>query len=213
MPPKKSIPKSDSNMELMVNETVNVVKTRKPRTKKASEPEKIEDELNKSKKNESEEKVEEIKKPRAKKTDDELKKNKNKKITKIEEPLPKTDNNIEYNALKIEWALLCEKIKEANKEKELLETQKNQLLNKLWKLGETSYPKSDIYETSDKIKPIQPKILSIQTKILDHDSSDNSKSDESSNDSDSECDKIKKPKIITKKIVKSDSDTSDSESD
>jgi hypothetical protein len=212
MPPKKSIPKSDSNMELMINETVNVVKTRKPRTKKTSEPEKI-DELNKSKKiNESEEKIEEIKKTRAKKTDDEPKKIKNKKITQIEEPLSKTDNNIEYNALKIEWAILCEKIKEANKEKELLETQKNQLLNKLWKLGETSYPKSDIYETSDKIKPIQSKILSIQTKILDHDSSDNSKSDESSIDSDSECDKIKKPKIITKKIVKSDSDTSDSES-
>ena len=213
MPPKKSIPKSDSNMELMVNETVNVVKTRKPRTKKTSEPEKI-DELNKSKKiNDSEDKIEEIKKPRAKKTDDEPKKNKNKKITKIEEStiLPKTDNNIEYNTLKLEWAILCEKIKEANKEKELLETQKNQLLNKLWKLGETSYPKSNIYETSDKIKPIQPKILSIQTKILDNDSSNDSNSDESSNDSDSECD-IKNLKI-TKKIVKSDSDTSDSESD
>jgi hypothetical protein len=212
MPPKKSISKSDSNMEVMVNETVNVVKTRKPRTKKTIEPEKIEDELNKSiKLNESEEI---IKKPRNKKIDDETKKNKNKKIIKIEEStvLPKTDNNIEYNALKIEWALLCEKIKEANKERDLLETQKNQLLNKLWKLGETSYPKSDIYETSDKIKPIQSKILSIQTKILDNDSSDNSKSDESSNDSDSDCDKIKKPKVI-KKIVKSDSDTSDSESD
>ncbi len=129
----------------------------------------------------------------------------------VPEPVVKTDNT-EYNALKAEWVVLCEKIKEANKEKELLETQKNQLLNKLWKLGETSYPKTDkMFNIMDKPKPVPAKVSSIQTKILDNDSSDSDSSDsESSSESEVEPKKMAKKKIITKK---DDSDSSDSDSD
>jgi len=129
----------------------------------------------------------------------------------VPEPVAKTDNT-EYNALKAEWVVLCEKIKEANKEKELLETQKNQLLNKLWKLGETSYPKTDkMFNIMDKPKPVPAKVSSIQTKILDNDSSDSDSSDsESSSESEVEPKKMAKKKIITKKA---DSDSSDSDSD
>jgi len=136
------------------------------------------------------------------------------KAKKISEPEINVIDNVEYNTLKVEWAILCDKIKEANREKELLEIQKNQLLNKLWKLGETNYPKTDIFETSEKIKP-PVKISSIQTKILNNNSSEssNDNSDESDSDSDSEIKRPTKLKISTKKSINTDSDTSDSDSD
>jgi hypothetical protein len=129
----------------------------------------------------------------------------------VQEIVVKADNT-EYNALKAEWVVLCEKIKEANKEKELLETQKNQLLNKLWKLGETSYPKTDkMFNIMDKPKSVPAKVSSIQTKILDNDSSDSDSSDsESSSESEVEPKKMAKKKIP---IKKADSDSSDSDSD
>jgi hypothetical protein len=136
------------------------------------------------------------------------------KIVNDTQTLPKTDN-IEYNVLKLEWATLCDKIKEANKEKELLEIQKNQLLNKLWKLGETSYPKSDkMFDIMSKTKPIQTKLSSIQSKILDNDESNSDSSDSESSDSDSSDSESKKPKrnkINIKKSIKSDSSDSDSD--
>ena len=209
---KKTNKPVESELEINENiepEKVEVEEIKKSKTKKLVEPEKI-----KTKK------IVEPEKIKIKKTDES---EKIKKITELEKQntvsvttdnisiLPKTDNT-EYNALKIEWGILCEKIKESNKEKELLEIQKNQLLNKLWKLGETSYPKTDIFDITDKPKLVQ-KISSIQTKILDNDSSDDN-SDESESESESEVEKPKKNKIITKKLViKSDSETSDSDSD
>ena len=159
-----------------------------------------------------------VKKGRGKKAVEKVEEPKSKPVNTSSEEKPvvpevvaKTDNT-EYNALKAEWVVLCEKIKEANKEKELLETQKNQLLNKLWKLGETSYPKTDkMFNIMDKPKPVPAKVSSIQTKILDNDSSDSDSSDsESSSESEVEPKKMAKKKIP---IKKADSDSSDSDSD
>lgn len=160
-------------------------------------------------------KIPEIEESKKVKTPD-VEESKKVKSKKIIEPEVNVIDNVEYNTLKVEWGLLCEKIKEANKEKELLEIQKNQLLNKLWKLGETSYPKTDIFETNEKVKP-PVRLSTIQTKILNNDSSDDS--DDNSDDSDdsdsddSESEIVKPKKSSTKKAVKSDSDTSDSDSD
>lgn len=205
MPPKKAV-KSESLSEVIINEPVTKGKAKKedleivkkPRkTKKAAESEVID-----------ESEVIEDKKTKTRRTKKETElEDKNIKINN--EDNTSNINSTEYNLLKAEWAELCEKIKNINKEKDSLELQKNQILNKLWKLGETSYPKTDIFETNDKPK-ITHKISSIQTKILDNDSSDSSNSD-SSDDSESEKNFSKSKK--NKKISKSDSDTSDSDSD
>lgn len=185
--------------------------TEKTKTKKADDTVKTKSKSKKVDDIEKSKKVDDV----IEDTIDETKKSKTKKIsdTEIDSKISvsqKTDN-VEYNILKAEWVILCDKIKEANKEKELLEIQKNQLLNKLWKLGETSYPKVDnIFDNINK-KQVINKVSSIQTKILDNDSSDSYDSD-SSVDSNSEPKKPTKSKTNMKKPIESDSDTSDSDS-
>jgi len=231
MPPKKAISKSElssdsvevcepviktrkTNKKEPVEETEVIKKTPKSRTKKLSiieEPEKKIDTIIE----EPEKKPKKTKKSISKDiVNENLVETKEDKIIDDVQIVSKTDN-IEYNTLKLEWATLCEKIKEANKEREILEIQKNQLLNKLWKLGESSYPKSDkMFDIMGKTKPIQNKLSTIQSKILDNDESDSDSSDSDSSDndsSDSESKKPKKNKINIKKSIKSDSSDSDSD--
>ena len=73
------------------------------------------------------------------------------------EPNSKKENDepddIEYEAVKKEWAILCEQINVINEEREVLELKKNKLLQKLCKLGENNMPKGEnIFNINSKSK-------------------------------------------------------------
>ena len=192
-PEKTDKPKKTTKTVALEQPEVEVVK--KSRTKKIAAPE-----------------VEEVQKPKPKKTATKDQPEDKKIVTTenivVEDTgdLLKMDST-EYNQLKIRWGTLCAQIKKANEEIETLNNEKDDLLNKLWKLGQRNYPSVDIFETPKNKTNI--KASSIQTKILDNDSSDSDDSN-NSDDSDSESEKQRK-KIITNKKSKSDSDTSDSD--
>ena len=100
----------------------------------------------------------------------------------------------------MEWKDLCEQITAMNNERELLEIKKNQLLQKLCKLGENNMPKGEnIFNINSKSK------LDITNKILENDS-DSSSDSSDSDDSDSDDESIV-PKKSVKKIRKDDSDS------
>jgi hypothetical protein len=227
MPPKKNIIKTDSSdvvinekptrgrkkIDSELNDDNKVEEPKKTRGKKANSElidGQIEEPKKTKRKSKEPEKTVNIIEESNNNTENTIKNDK-KHFEKKEEKVENIDNS-EYNELKMEWLTLCDKIKDANKERELLETQKNQILNKLWKLGETSYPKTDIFESSDKIKSMSKKLSTIQTRILlDNDSSDSDSSDsdssESSNSSNnSEYNKKHKKKFSIKKSESSDSD-------
>ncbi|MEI6598269.1 MAG: hypothetical protein WCL22_04425 [bacterium] len=128
-----------------------------------------------------------------------------------------SNNDDEYNILKKEWAILCEKIKELNKERDFIELQKNQLLNKLWILGDNNKKTDKLFAMTDKPKPV----LNTKNKLLinssdsssDSDSSDDlDNSDDSEDDSDEES-LVKTPipakKIVRKPVICSDAEDSD----
>jgi hypothetical protein len=119
------------------------------------------------------------------------------------------DSDSDYDILKTEWSILCEQMIALNKKKGELEIRKGILLNKLWKLGEDTKPKSNNLHTLESIKSVgisQSKILENNSDSDDSDSSDSSES-ESESDSD---DNIKKPKVVRKSSGKV-SDSSDSD--
>ena len=106
----------------------------------------------------------------------------------------------------MDWLKLCEQITAMNIERESLEMKKNQLLQKLCKLGENNMPKGEnIFNIDSKLKGK----LDITNKILDNDSDSSDSSDSDDSDSDDEPIVLKKS---AKKIKKDDSD-SDSDSD
>jgi hypothetical protein len=116
----------------------------------------------------------------------------------------KKENNepddIEYEAVKKEWAILCEQINVINEEREVLELKKNKLLQKLCKLGENNMPKGEnIFNINSKSK------LDITNTILENDSDSSDSSDSDDSDSDDEP-VISKKKVLIKK-ADSDSDS------
>jgi hypothetical protein len=119
------------------------------------------------------------------------------------------NSNSDYNILKTEWSILCEQIIALNKEKDELEIRKNILLNKLWKLGEDTKPKSNNLHTLESIKSVGVSQSKILENNSDSDDSDSSDSSESESESDSD-DNIQKPKVVRKSSGKV-SDSSDSD--
>jgi hypothetical protein len=109
-------------------------------------------------------------------------------------------DDVEYEAVKKEWAVLCEQINVMNEEREVLELKKNKLLQKLCKLGENNMPKGEnIFNINSKSK------LDITNTILENDSDSSDSSDSDDSDSDDEP-VISKKKVVIKKYD-SDSDS------
>ena len=133
----------------------------------------------------------------------ETKKGPKKTTTKKEIAITDEPGEVEYETVKKEWAILCEQINVMNEERESLEVKKNQLLQKLCKLGESNMPKGEnIFNINSKSKGK----IDITNTILENDS-DSSDSSDSDSDSDDEPIMIKKKPIIKKTISDSDSDS------